>query len=320
MKKSIVLLFLVLSLSALLAGFAPKPEETIKIGLIQPVEHTSLNQIREAILAELEVLGLGDKVSIDYKNAQGDAANVNTIISQFVGDEVDYIIPIATGTAQAAAAATKTIPIVFAAVSDPVAAGLVSALDVTDKNITGVIDAIPVEDIFALAAELTPEAKTFGFVYNTGEVNSVSNIERAKAYCDANGLKYVEATITNSGELLQAAQSLSGRVDAVFTPIDNTVASAMSTLASEAIKAKLPVYTGADSMVIDGGFATVGIDYEILGKQVAALLKRLIDGETIAENPVEVVNDYAKIINTTTAQAIGIELSEEQLNEFITVE
>ncbi len=318
MSLRLVLLSLVLLLTA--SGFIPKPEEKIKIGLVQPMEHTSLNQIREAILAELDELGLNGKITVDYKNAQGDAANINTIISQFVGDEVDFIVPIATGPAQAAAAATKTIPIVFAAVSYPVDAGLVTSLDVADKNITGVSNAIAIENIFELAAELTPDAKTFGFVYNIGEVNAVSSIERAKAFCDANDLKYIEATITNSSELLQAAQSLTGRVDAIFTPNDNTVASAMPTLAAEAIKAGLPVYAGADSMIIDGGFATVGIDYDILGKQVAAILKRLIDGETIAENPIEVVNEYAKIVNTTTAEAIGITLPQDVLDTFLIIE
>jgi len=180
---------------------------------------------------------------------------------------MDVIVPIATGAAQSAAAATKDIPIVFAAVSYPVEAGLVKELNKTEGNITGVSDAIGINEIFDLAMTLTPKVKTFGFVYNSGEVNSVAAIEKAKEYCDAKGLNYVDATITSSGDLLQAAQSLVSKVDAIFTPTDNTVASAMPVLAAEAIKAKIPVYVGADSMVADGGFATVGVDYKVLGNK-----------------------------------------------------
>ncbi len=339
MKKLMsILLISVLALS-LLAGCAKEAEapqntqsaqpgqesqsaadEKVRIGIVQPMEHTSLTQIRESIIAEFDALGISDKIEIIYKDAQGDAGNVTTIVNQFVGDGVDYIIPIATGPAQTAAAATKTIPIVFAAISYPVDAGLVTANDKTDGNVTGVSDPIPVEDIFELAKELTPGVQTFGFIYNAGEPNSISNIERARAYCDANGIQYVEATIAGTSDLLQAAQSLVGKVDAIFVPNDNTTASAMGTLANEANKAGIPVYTGADSMVIDGGFATVGIDYTILGKQVARMVKRLMDGQTIAENPVEVVDEYAKIVNKTTAATLGIALSDEVLSTFTVVE
>lgn len=297
-----------------------KKSEKYKIGIVQPVEHPSLNEIRESIILGLDELGLKDKVEITYKDAQGDASNINTIMSQFVGDKMDMIVPIATGTAQSAAAATKDIPIVFAAVSYPVEAGLVKELNKTDGNITGVSDAVGVKEIFDLAGVLTPNVKTFGFIYNTGEVNSVSAINKAKEYCDSKGIKYVEATITSSGELLQATQSLVGKVDAIFTPTDNTVASAMPVLSAEAIKAKIPVYVGADSLVKDGGFATVGVDYKVLGKQVASMIKRIIDGESISNNPVETLSQYTKIINKKTAKELGIELSDDMLKDFQIIE
>lgn len=342
MKKIISLIIIMSLLVSVLTGCTTKIEENknagesitptenteqkaednqkIKIGIVQPIEHPSLNQIREYIILGLEELGLKDKVEITYKDGQGDSSNINTILSQFVGDKMDIIVPIATGAAQSAAAATTDIPIVFAAVSYPIEAGLVQQLDKTDGNITGVSDAIGVDEIFDLALKLTPNVKTFGFVYNSGEVNSVSAIEKAKEYCDTKGLKYVEATITNSGDLLQASQSLMSKVDAIFTPTDNTVASAMPVLAAEAIKAKIPVYVGADSMVADGGFATVGVDYKILGRQVAAMIKRIIDGEKISDNPVETLDQYTKIINTTTAKEIGVEVSDEELKDFQVIE
>ncbi len=292
----------------------------IKIGIIQPVEHPSLNQIREYIIIGLEEQGLKDKVEITYKDAQGDASNINTIISQFVGDEMDVIVPIGTGAAQSAAAATKEIPVVFAAASYPVDAGLVKDVNKPEANVTGVSDAIDVELIFDLAFELTPDVETFGFIYNTGEVNSASAINKAKEYCDANGIKYLESTITNSSELLQATQSLVEKVDAIFTPTDNTVASAMPVLSAETQKAGIPVYTGADSLVIDGGFATVGVDYTILGRQVAEMVKKVVDGVEIADIPVETLAEYATIVNTTTADKIGVKFTDEQLKEFQIVE
>lgn len=317
MKKAIAILLSTLLLLTLMTGCAPGGSAKIKIGIVQPVEHTSLNQIREAIVAELDALGLSERIEVDYKNGQGDGNNIQTIVTQFVGDKVDYIVPIGTGASQIAAAATQAIPVVFAAASYPVQAGLVKALDQTDGNVTGVADPVPVDRIFELAQTLTPQAKTFGLVYNNSEPNSIENIQSAKDYCDANGLAYVEVTITNSGELLQAVQSLDGRVDAIFTPNDNTVASAMSTLAAQGIDMGVPVYVGADSMVKDGGLATVGINYDVLGKQVAGILKRLIDGQSVAQNPIEVVSEYASVVNTTTAQAIGVQLPQQVLDTFV---
>jgi len=340
MRKIISIIIALSMVFALLTGCAtsaetaePKATETvngaaknsesndkIKIGIIQPVEHPSLNQIREYIIKGLEEQGLKDKVEITYKDAQGDPSNINTIISQFVGDKMDVIVPIGTGTAQSAAAATKDIPVIFAAASYPVEAGLVKDLNKPEANVTGVSDAIDIKQIFDLAFELTPDIKTFGFIYNTGEVNSAAAIEKAKEYLDEKKIEYVEATITNSGELLQAAQSLVGKADAIFTPTDNTVASAMPVLSAEAANAGIPVYTGADSLVADGGFATVGVDYTVLGRQVAEMVKRVIDGEAISAIPVETLKEYEKIINTTTAKQIGVEISEEALKEFQVIE
>jgi putative ABC transport system substrate-binding protein len=335
MKKFMALLIVAAMITILFTGCSTKTEnitntetnnqeavaetvktEKLRVGIVQAVNHPSLDEIRESAIKGLESSSIGKNIEIIYKDAQGDPTNVNTIISQFVGDEVDLIIPIATGAAQSAAAATKDIPIVFAAVSYPVKAGLVVDMNITDKNITGVSNAIAIEDIFKLSQKLTPEVKTYGIIYNSSEVNAVASTERAKAYCDENGLKYVEATITNSADILQAAQSLVGKVDAIFVPNDNTIASAMSVLSAEAIKAGIPVYTGADSMVVDGGFATVGIDYKVLGKQTGDMAVRILEGQLISDNHVEVINKYSNIINMTTAKALGIELNEEIIKDF----
>lgn len=322
MKKLLSVITIMITALVLLVGCTTNAEvsEKIKIGIIQPVEHPSLNQIREYIIKGLEEQGLKDKVEITYKDAQGDPSNINTIISQFVGDKMNVIVPIGTAAAQSAAAATNDIPVIFAAASYPVEAGLLKNLNNPEANITGVSDAIDVKQILDLAFELTPEIKTFGFIYNSGEVNSVAAIENAKEYLNEKNISYVEATITNSSELLQAAQSLVGKADAIFTPTDNTVASAMPVLSAEAANAGIPVYTGADSLVVDGGFATVGVDYTVLGRQVADMVKKVIEGESISNMPVETLNEYSKIINITTANKIGIDVSEDTLKGFKVIE
>lgn len=280
----------------------------ITVGIIQMMEHPSLDTIRVSFLEEMKNLGYTD-AAFDYKSGQGDMSSLTTIAQGFVGDEVDAVVAIATPAAQAVAASTSDIPIIFSAATDPVAAELLSDPSKPDANVTGVSDAIPVDSIFGIAKQLTPDAKTFGFVYNLGEPNSVSVINDAKAYCDANGLSYLEATVTNTSEVQQAAQSLVGKVDAFFSPIDNTVATAMPTFAQIALDAKLAIYPGADSMVMDGGLATVGIDYTVLGKETARMTAKVLEGTPISDLPVVTMENFRAIVNKDTADALGIDIS-----------
>lgn len=284
--------------------------QKVKIGLVQMMEHPSLDEIREAILTELTAQGFDpSKVEIDYQNGQGDMGTLNSIAQKFVGDDVDLIIAIATPAAQAAAAATTDIPIIFSAVTDPVDAGLVGSLEKPDRNCTGTSDAIPTEQIFTLADELTPGIKTYGFLYNQGESNSVSVINDAKATLESKGVKYIETCVVTSGEVTSAAQSLIGKVDAIFCPIDNTVAYAMPNLAQIAIEANIPVYVAADSMVKDGGLATVGVNYTQLGVQTAQMAAKVLSGAAVSDVPVEVLTQYSTVANKDTAAALRIDVS-----------
>ncbi|MEG2597684.1 MAG: ABC transporter substrate-binding protein, partial [Oscillospiraceae bacterium] len=243
-----------------------------------------------------------------------------SIVQGFQGDKVDAIVAIATPTAQAAASAAKEIPVVFSAVTDPVAAGLVTDLNKPDKNITGTSDAVQVEMILDFALKMNPQMKTLGVIYNIAEANSESNIARAKAFAEKNGLQFEEAVATNSSEVQQAAQVLCEKSDAIFAPNDNTIAPAMNVLAAAAKKAKVPVYVGADSMVADGGFATIGINYVDLGKETANMVDAILKGKTPAEIPVKVFDDnLSTYINTTTAAEIGMTISDEILNSKTTV-
>lgn len=282
--------------------------EVKKIGIVQYVEHPSLDTIRESTIASLAEAGYvdGQNISIIYQNAQADQSNLNSIASKFVGDDVDLIIAIATPAAQAMAAATSDIPIVFSAVTDPVSAKLVDNLESPSGNVTGTSDAIPVDEVFELCKELTPDVKTFGFLYTASEVNSQSVIAEAKTLAADYGFEFVESTITNSSELQQAAEILAGKVDAIYTPIDNGIASAMPVLSEVGKTAGIPVYVGADSMVADGGYATVGINYEDLGTKTAEMAAAILGGKQVQEIPVATLDHFYKVINETTANAIGL--------------
>lgn len=267
------------------------------VGLAQLVDHTSLNTIRDAFLDEMEQEGYkdGENVTIDYQNAAGQVSNLDTIMSGYAGENADVIVAIATPTAQSAQNYSTDIPVVFSAVSDPVSAGLAESLEKPGKNITGTSDEVQVDQIADLIHELTPEAKTVGVLYNAGEANSVSNIKRFKEYAESIGLTVEEKTGTDLTTLQQAASVLVQDVDVLFSPNDNTVANAMSALGQIALDAGVPYYVGADSMVKDGGFATVGIDYEDLGRETARMTISVLNGENPAEMAVKVFKDNLNV-------------------------
>jgi putative tryptophan/tyrosine transport system substrate-binding protein len=326
MKKSIRKVFtimfsvlLTLSLTVSLTACSPSKGVTAdkagtkkKIGIVQIVEHPSLNTIRESLIKELQEKGFkdGDNITIDYQNAQGDQTNLKTIAQKFVSNKYDLIIAIATPSAQAVVSETKDIPIVFSACTDPLGSGLVSNMEKPGANVTGTSDAVSAEKIMELAKEITPGIKKVGALYNSSETNSVSVINKLKEYAQKNSMTIVDATVTNSSEVQQAVTALAGKVDAVFSPIDNTVASAMPVVTQVANKAKLPVYVGADSMVKDGGLATYGINYSILGKETADMAVEILNGKKAGDIPVKTMSDMDIYVNKTTAKSVGINLPE----------
>lgn len=313
MKKLIPLILVLAFTPLLFTGCAAEKKEGLTIGLIQYVEHPSLDEIRTAFEKQIEqeAAAKGIQVTINYKNAQADTSMINSICREFVNDKVDLIVAIATPAAQGAAtaAAGTNIPVVFSAVTDPVAAGLVENLSQPEGNITGTSDAIDVARIFELAQQLTPGIQSFGLIYNKGEANSVSVIEETKKYLDSIGIAYEEKTVTAAVDVKQAARVLLENNDALFAPIDNTVASAMAALADEAIAAKKPVYVAADSMVRDGGLATVGVNYTLLGQKTADMSLRILQGTPVSQTPVEVMTDVSVVVNKETADAIGVDVS-----------
>jgi len=288
-----------------------------KIGIVQIVEHPSLNTIRESFIEQLEKNGFkdGENITIDYQNAQNDQTNLKTITKKFVSNKYDLIVAIATPSAQAAAGETKDIPVLFSAVTDPVSAELVESLEKPGGNVTGTSDVVSATKIMELAMRITPDIKTIGALYNSSEINSISVIDELKDYAQNNGLTVVEATVTSSSEVQQAVQSLVGKCDAIFSPIDNTIASAMPVVAQVANKAKIPVYVGADSMVKDGGLATYGINYPALGRETADMAAEILRGKNPGDMPVRTITEVDIYINKATAEEIGITIPEDVLSE-----
>ena len=287
--------------------------EMKKIGVIQLVEHKSLDIIYNSFKDELKNLGYvdGENVKITFQNAQGDMSNITSIVQGFEGDKQDVVVGIATPVAQGAMSLTKTTPVVFSAVTDPTGAGILTDMNAPDKGMTGTSDAVQIDKIMDLALQITPDVKKVGFIYNPGEDNSVTNLGLLENYVKEKNLELETVSISTSADLQTAAASLFEKVDMIFVSNDNTVAEAMPILTAEAIKAKKPIYVGADSMVMDGGLATVGIDYTDLGKETAKMVDEILKGKSVNEIPVKVFKDDLFIyVNTDTAAALGIEIPE----------
>ena len=321
MKKLMTMvLVLVLAVTMFTGCGGSSDDGMLKVGIIQLMEHPSLDTIRESIIEGLEDEGYvdGENIKIDYQNGQNDMSTMKNIAQKFVGDEVDVIVAIATPAAQAALSETTDIPIVFAAITDPVDAELVDSLENPGGNVTGTSDEVSAEQIMNLANDITPGFKTIGALYNIGEDNSVSVVAGLKDFAAKNGYKVVESTVTNTSEVQQAAQYLADKVDVVFSPIDNTVASSLAVVTDIFNNADIPYYVSADSMVADGGLATYGIDYTVLGKETATMIADILEGADPATMAVKKMSDMSVYVNTDTAKEIGVEIPKAVLDKATT--
>ncbi len=312
--KKLMAVLMILAVTAIMAtGCGSSSQSTgeaenLRVGILQLTEHPSLDTIRESIIEGLADEGYvdGENITIDYKNGQNDMTNMKTIAQAFVSDGCDVIVAIATPAAQAVLSETTEIPIVFAAVTDPVDADLVDSLETPGGNVTGTSDEVSAEAIMELAKEITPGFKTIGALYSAGEDNSDSVIKGLKEYADKNGYEVIESTVTNTSEVQQAAQYLADKADIVYSPIDNTIASAMAVASETFNNAKVPFYVSADSMVQDGGLATYGIDYTVLGKETAKMVAQILEGADVSTMSVVKMSDMNIYVNQNTADAIGV--------------
>lgn len=277
-----------------------------KVAIVQQLDHASLDEIRTAIEAELDAKAAEKGITIEYKdfNGQNDATTLNQIGTQAVSDGYDAVIPIATLAAQCMATAcesTKT-PVIYAAISDPAAA------DLTDIDyVTGTSDALNTQSIMDMIFAVQPEAKTIGLLYSNSEANSTTPIAEAKAYLDAKGIAYVEKTGNTNDEIMTAANALVGQVDAVFTPTDNVVMAAAAAVSETLTNAGIPFYTGADSFVTAGAFATCGVNYTELGTYTADMALDILETGTVPEY--HVMDGGIITVNTETAAALDLDYS-----------
>lgn len=312
MKK--IALVLAVAAGAFALTGCTKKAAGYKVGIVQLVEHPALDKARAGFVVGLSEAGFvdGENITIDYENAQGEQANCVTIAQKFVNDRDNLILAIGTPAAQAAANLTKDIPILVTAVTDPASANLVQSNEMPATNVSGTSDLTPCEEQIKLLKRLVPDAKTVGMLYCSSEQNSLFQISIAKKACDALGLKYIDATVSNSNEIQQVTQSLVGKVDAIYSPTDNMIASGMATVAQVANENKIPAIVGEEGMVAAGGLATYGLDYYDLGKQTAAMAVDILQGKKKpADMPIQYCKNAVLKINDETAKKIGITIPED---------
>lgn len=289
-------------------------EETYKIGITQIVEHPALDAARLGFIEAFKEAGYEDRVEFIEKNAQGDMPTAQVIAQNFVDEDVDMIYAIATPTAQAALNATTEIPIMISAVTDPVAAGLVESNSLPNTNVSGTSDEAPVDLQLQLLKDLGVEGTKIGFIYNTSEKNSEVQLAMVKEEATKVGMTVEALGITSLTELEQGIDVLLDKVDIIYTPTDNMVASGIQLVTNKALD-KGKVVLGAESAHVEAGaLATCGVDYFALGKQTGEMAVRVLEGEDISQMPVEKALNPEVTINITTAKALNLELDDEILN------
>lgn len=290
--------------------------EDYHIGIVQIVEHSALDAARLGFIEALASAGFkeGDNLTIDYKSAQGEMPTAVTITEGFVADKVDLILAIATPCAQAAATVTKDIPILITAVTDPVAAGVAESMERPNTNVTGTTDMNPIKEQLELALEINPQIKNVGVIYNSGEVNSVVQVDIAREVAPELGLKIVEAVATNSSEVVTAAEFLVGKVEAIYVPTDNTIVSALRSVVRVAEEHGLLLVAGDVESVQNGAVATLGISYHGLGYQTGLMAAEILQGADPATMAIVGSKEFTYAINKTAAQNMGQELPQALLD------
>ncbi|WP_102272786.1 ABC transporter substrate-binding protein [Cytobacillus massiliigabonensis] len=301
------------------AGGSKEEKETVKIGITQLVEHPSLDAAREGFIAALKDAGYeeGKNLKLNYQNAQGDMNNNMSIAQNLVADDNDLILAIATASAQAVVQSTKEIPILFTAITDPVGAELVESFEKPGGNVTGTSDTHPdaIKNTMNAIKRFFPDAKKVGMIYNSGEPNSVVNVENAKRALKELGLEAVETTISASSEVKQAAESLVGRVDVFYIPKDNTVVSALESVITVANDKDIPTFVGESDSVKRGTFASYGFEYHDLGYTTGKMAVEILEGKKPSEIPVGFPESLELVINKAAAEQEGITLTEEMLKD-----
>ena len=326
MKKSVKWLA-TLALAAMVVGAAgcgsstqsgSKDKKSYKVGVIQLVQHPALDAANKGFIDGLKSKGFeeGKNVTFDQQNAQGDQSNLQTIAQRFVSNKDDLVCAIATPAAQTMANATKDIPIVGTAITDYKVAKLVKDSSKPGTNVTGTTDMNPVEAQIDLLVKIMPKAKNVGFIYNSSEVNSQLQIDLAKKAAAARGLATVEATVSSVNDIQQAAQSLMGKVDALYIPTDNVMASAMPNLIKITDEAKVPVFCAEAGMLKAGGVATLGIDYYKLGFQTGEMAADILSGKSKPQDmAIQSQKTFTVTLNEEAIKKLGLTIPDDVRKE-----
>ncbi|WP_032450130.1 ABC transporter substrate-binding protein [Brucella sp. NVSL 07-0026] len=293
--------------AAAIATTAQAKDVTVAVTAI--VEHPALDAARDGVKDALAEAGYkeGENLKFIYQSAQGNPATAAQIARQFVGEGPDVIVPISTPSAQAVVSATRDIPVVFTAVSDPVGAQLVKDLKKPGGNVTGLSDMSPVVEHIKLIKEVMPNIKKLGYLYNSGETNSVSLLAALKEAAAAEGIEIVESAATKSAEVQGAARALVGRADAMYVPTDNTIVSALESAVGVAEESKLPLFTADTDSVKRGALAALGFNYYDVGKQTGAIVVKILKGEKPGDIAVNIAKGTDLVINLGAAKKMGVE-------------
>lgn len=291
--------------------------ESYHIGINQLVQHPALDAATEGFKSAFEDAGV--EVEWDEQNANGEQATALTIAQQFASSDLDLALAVATPAAQATVQNLTDVPVLFTAVTDPVEADLVDSLEKPGDNVTGTSDAAPFEQQLELLTQIVPETKTIGIVYASGEVNSQVQVDAMTEAAKKQGIEVVTQTVTNVTEIPQAAEAI-GDVDAFYVPTDNMVVSGLSSLIQVAEEKKIPVIGAEEGTVEGGAVATIGIDYEELGRQTGEMALRILQEDADpAEMPVETASEFTYVVNEEAAKAQGVTIPQEILDEAETV-
>jgi putative ABC transport system substrate-binding protein len=315
MKKGFGILAIVVSLVGC-ATLGHAADKVFRIGISQIVEHPALDAVRKGFIDFLGENGFkeGERVKYDYKNAQNNRSVSGLIARKLVGDKVDLILSISTPSSQDAAAAAKSIPILFAAVTDPVVAGLVESLDKPGRNISGTTDKSPVGKQLDLIKEILPNAGILGTIYNAGEVNSVVSVELIKTAAARRGMKVLRAVANSSSAVKPAAESLLGKVDLMLIPPDNTAVQSFESIVKVCRDNRVPLFASDVDSVKRGAIAALALDYYKLGRRTGAMAKRILEGKVkISEMPVESQKELLLYLNPKQAEKMGVKLSPEMV-------
>ncbi len=307
MKKLLTILGLTLGLSTLTVS----TEKEIKIGVTQIVEHPSLDAARKGIEKAIKDKAPEKKVKIEYQSAQGDFGTAQLIAKSYVSSKKDMIVAISTPSAQAALNATKTIPIVYTAVTDGASAGL------KGDNITGTSDMSPLDKQISLINDILPKAKKVGFLYNPSEQNSLLLLKKFNEIAKVKGLTVVEKGVSSVNDINLAIDSLLGQIDVLYIPTDNLVVSSASLVLQKANRKKVPVISSIEDIVKKGALATESIDYEKLGYQTGERIVEILNGKNPKAIPVETLKETTLIINKKAAQTYKIDLNSTKLKNAV---